>query len=121
MSDQPLAIAPSRPQSPQRDTEQVSSLSSFEQDRLVASRDFVNKIVRTAGNLQGQSGANAEMVRLVHHIEATQEALEKLHQAGLTSQDVSEKLFQAIIDIGQKFLACHKEVCRQASARALSD
>jgi hypothetical protein len=93
-----------------------SSGLRLEPEQLVASRDFVNKIVKSALSVQGQGDVNTEMMRLATRIEATQEALEKLHQDGLSSR----KVYESIIEMGQTFLACHKKVCSQAAEKALS-
>lgn len=91
--------------------------SGLEQDQLVASRTFVDKIVQEILSVQKQCGSDPEILQLVNRIKATQEALENLHQTG--SSSCEEKLIQ-VVTIGQKLLSWHKEVCLSAIKRAFS-
>ena len=89
--------------------------------RLAASRVFVDKVVDAAHSMEAARCDKArEMVRLAYHIEATQENLESLNENGLGLTEASNKLLDAIVDMGQKFLSCHKELCQEISKRALS-
>ena len=89
-------------------------------DCLEASRLFVEKIVKEAQLMGGPTnGKREDMMRQIYRIEATLGALEDLQRKGLATPDAHKELLLTIVDMGQKFLSCHKEICQEVSERAL--
>lgn len=90
-------------------------------DCLEEGRLFVDKIIREAQFMKSSGcGKREDIFALVNRIKGTLDALEVLHREGLASPDARKKLLLAIVDMGQRFLSRHKEICQEAFDRALS-
>lgn len=120
MSDTTVSLSqPQTYRSPEAREEDLLS-QRLEHQQVVASRTFTDNLLKGALAAQESCKDTSEIIKLAYRIEATQEALEKLHQAGLSSPKVTEKLLQSIYVMGQKFLSHHRDLCKKASDEALS-